>query len=103
MNENVGAESGEKVDYPWVANPEKFPWIDGGLNVIWTGRNSDGRSEEFDSLEDAEAFASSGESLEWGVIGVFGYDPDNPCCEGPCTHEVTMAPYRAAYRAANHS
>jgi hypothetical protein len=62
-------------------------------NVIYfIGRNSDGRESEYTtSLEEAEAFASSGESLEWGEIGVFGWNPENPCCEGPCTHEVIRA------------
>ncbi len=66
------------------------------MKIIWTGRNSDARSEEFDSIEAADAFASSGESEDYSEIGVFGYNPDDPCCsEGPCSHEVNRAYIRA--------
>ncbi len=64
--------------------------------IYFIGRNSDGQTSEYTTtLSAAEAFASSGESDDWGQIGVFGWNPENPCCEDACTHEVIRAELRA--------
>ncbi len=92
-------ETGESLDISSIDKAAIVASVCEGdrTRTYFVARNSDGQCEAFGSLDEAEAFAESGESEDISSVGVYGFTPANPCCpEGPCTHEFFRARLRAA-------